>query len=87
MRWTTEDEYTHIVESIEIGELSIMAKKKQYEVTFDPNDKSKKVTYPIEATSKQEAALEFSRQYIGRRSSALASLVKVTQVQSDEEEK
>ncbi len=63
-----------------------MAKQqKQYEVTFNPNDESQKVTYPIEAPSKKEAALEFSRQYIGRRDSTLAKLVKVTQAQSEQE--
>ncbi len=62
-----------------------MKQQKQYEVTFDPNDKSKKVTYPIEAPSKKEAALEFSRQYLGRRDSTLATLVIVVQVPSDQE--
>ncbi len=62
-----------------------MAKQKQYEVTFAKGTKDE-VTYPVEATSKQKAAEEFSRQYIGRRDSTLAKLVKVVQVQPDEEE-
>ncbi len=63
-----------------------MAKQqKQYEVTFAKGT-PQQVTYPVEATSKREAASEFSRQYLGRRDSTLANLVKVVQVQPDEEE-
>ena len=63
-----------------------MAKQqKQYEVTFAQGT-PQQVTYPIEATSKKEAAEEFSRQYLGSRDSTLASLVKVAQVRTEEQE-
>ncbi len=61
-----------------------MATQKQYEVTFAQGT-DKEVTYPVEATSKKEAAEEFSRQYIGWTDQTLAKLVKVAQVQPDEE--
>jgi hypothetical protein len=84
MRWDASDELRHVEESIEIGEFIMAKQQKQYEVTFAQGT-PQQVTYPIEATSKKEAALEFSHQYIGRRDTTLAELVKVTQVQPDEE--
>lgn len=61
-----------------------MAKQKQYEVTFAQGT-DKEVTYPVEATSKQKAAEEFSEMYLGRRDQTLASLVKVQEVKAEEE--
>jgi hypothetical protein len=59
-------------------------KNKEYEVAFAVGT-SNEVRYPIEATSKRAAALEFSRQYLGRADSTLADIVRVNQVKRDEE--
>jgi hypothetical protein len=44
------------------------------------------VTYPVEETSKKAAALEFSRQFIGRHDSVLASLVEVVEAEEQDTE-
>lgn len=62
-----------------------MAKNKNYEVTFAKGT-PQQATYPVEAESKEKAKETFSHQYLGRWDQALMRLLKVVQVQSDEDE-
>lgn len=60
-------------------------KDKQYLVVF-AGGTPQEVCYPVKETTKAKAALEFTRMYLGRVDQVLARLVKVVQVDSEEEE-
>jgi hypothetical protein len=62
-----------------------MAKQKKYEVTFAQGTENE-TTYPVEAENKRAAKEEFCQLYIGRSDQTLASLLKVVEVESDNEE-